>query len=201
MNSSPDPATSPARHPGIGPHGGLPVAWALALILTTASLTGILALTSDLARTDALLTDGVAQVVIIDRTTTSGLGANATLPATDAAVQANAAPVLATAGALGRANDTLTTLAQQVETLADVLAQAEDPLVGTVDRADNTDQTVRRTTSPLDHVLDTLHTIDQRTSALHPALDTTLRLSRSIEAKLDVLGHLPALPLAPPHHR
>jgi hypothetical protein len=169
----------------------LPLAWAIALGFALASLVGILALTSDLADTDAVLAEGVGQVVKIDTTTTRGLLANDAPPPTDAAVQGSAPPVLATADSLRRANAALTTLAAQVRTLADVLAGANAPLAATISTADRIDHVVRRANTPTGDVIDTLGAIDRQVTGLGPALDRTLRLSRSIEAELHILGHPP----------
>jgi hypothetical protein len=176
--------TDPRRPP-------LPLTWAITLAFGIASFVGILALTSDLARTDAMLAEGVHQITRVDETTTRGLLANGELPPIDAAVQASTVPVLATTDSLRRANATLTTLGRQVRALADVLTGARAPLVRTITTADQTDGIVRRTNGPTGHIIDTLDRIDEQSAGLAPALERTLRISRSIEAKLHLLGHLP----------
>jgi hypothetical protein len=169
----------------------LPLTWAITLAFGVASFTGILALTSDLAKTDAVLTEGVGQVVQIDRTTTSGVVGNLALPPIDAAVRDSTPSVIGTADSLRRANAALATLSAQVRTLADVLTGAQGPLVHTITTAEHTDRTVGRLDDPARHIVDTLRTVDHRTAGLGPALDRTLRLSRSIEGKLHILRHLP----------
>jgi methyl-accepting chemotaxis protein len=180
-----DPAgnpSAPRRHP---------LMWALTLTFALASLVGIVALSSNLAATDALLTEGVGQTHKISETTSRGVVANHALPAIDAAVQDSAPAVVSTIEALRRADGSLRTLSARIRELADVLDRARRPLTRTVDTAAHTERTVRRALDPAGRIIDTLRAVDRRVADLGPALDRTLTTSRSIEAKLRVLGLLP----------
>lgn len=177
--------------PNTSPRGRtLPLVWAVTLAFALSSLAGIVALTSNLATTDALLTDAVAEVVKIDATTTRGLDANEALPPTAAALHDSTPAVVATVTSLRQANQSLTTLGDQLRALADVLHDAADPLTRTLTAVEDTERTVQRTRQPASEAAETLHDIDRRVAELAPALDYTLTTSRSIEAKLRSLGLL-----------
>ncbi|MGQ0482870.1 MAG: hypothetical protein ACT4O0_17825 [Pseudonocardia sp.] len=169
----------------------LPLVWAAALAFALASLVGIVALTSNLATTDALLTDAVAQVAKIDATTERGLSANEALPPTAAALRDSAPAVLATVTSLRQANQSLTTLSDRLRALAEVLHDAAGPLARTLTTVGDTERAVDRTRDPTSNTAKTLHDIDRQVVDLAPALDETVTRSRSIEAKLRILGLLP----------
>lgn len=92
---------------------------------------------------------------------------------------------------LQSANDTLTALGNQTQTLADVLARAGDPVLRTVNTARDTNQTVHQAQPPTSRIVDTLDSIDDHVANLGPLLDQTLSTSRSIETKLRILLLLP----------
>jgi len=167
------------------------ITWAVALALSIASLAGILVLSSDLAATDAVLTEAVGQIRKIADGTHRGVTANEALPPTNAAVLESMPAVLATVSSLQSANDTLTTLGNQIQTLADVLARAADPVRRTVDIAGEANHTVRLAQRPTGRIVDTLGSVDHRVANLGPLLDQTLNTSRSIESKLRILLVLP----------
>jgi hypothetical protein len=92
---------------------------------------------------------------------------------------------------LQSANDTLTALGNQTQSLADVLARAGDPVLRTVNTARDTNQTVHQAQPPTSRIVDTLDSIDDHVANLGPLLDQTLSTSRSIETKLRILLLLP----------
>lgn len=172
-------------------HPTLRLTWAVALGFSIASLTGILVLTSDLARTDAVLRNALAEVVKISSTTTRGKNANLALPPTDAALTASLPEVVSTAGSLGRARTTLATLGTRLDALAAVLGRADQPLTRIVDSARGAADAARAADAPAAHIARTLRTADDRTRSLKPELDEALYRSRSIEARLRILRLLP----------
>ncbi|HTK65725.1 MAG TPA: hypothetical protein VL595_25305 [Pseudonocardia sp.] len=186
---TPPPAGDPGARP---PRTALRVTWAIALSFSMASLTGILILTADLARTDAALQDALAEIVRIASTTDRGKTANLALPPTNDALVQSLPEVASTADSLVRARATLATLGTRLDSLAAVLEDADQPLARIVDSAQDAVDSARAADAPAAHIARTLRTADDRARRLGPSLDEVLSRSRSIEARLRILRLLPA---------
>ncbi|HEY9415488.1 MAG TPA: hypothetical protein VIQ30_12065 [Pseudonocardia sp.] len=193
MTVAPTTGTGGERRIGAGQgRSALRVTWAVALAFTIASLTGILVLTSDLARTDAVLRDALGEILRIASTTGRGMAANQALPPTNDTLVQSLPEVVSTVRSLGRARTTLGTLGTQLGSLATVLGSADPPLARIVDSARDATDAARETKMPAAHIARTLRTADNRARSLGPELDEALSRSRSIESRLRILGLLPA---------
>jgi hypothetical protein len=167
------------------------VTWAVALAFSIASLTAILVLTSDLARTDAVLRDALGEVVRIATTTGRGKTANLALPPTNDALAQSLPDVVSTAGSLARARTTLGTLGDRIDSLAAALDSADQPLARIIDSAGGAADAARAAEAPAAHIARTLDRADDRVRGLGPRLDDALYRSRNIEARLRILRLLP----------
>jgi hypothetical protein len=169
----------------------LRLTWAVTLGFTIASLTGIVVLTSDLARTDGVLRSALTEVLKIASTTDRGLNANMALPPTNDALVQSLPEVVSTVGSMRRARSTLSTLGTQLDSLAAVLDSADPPLARIIGSARGATDAARAAEAPTAHIARTLATADDRARSLGPKLDDALTRSRSIESRLRILRLLP----------
>ncbi|WP_405168187.1 hypothetical protein OG203_43305 [Nocardia sp. NBC_01499] len=169
----------------------LRLSWALALSLTLSALVGILILTRDLSITNDLFKDGVAQAKTIDHTTDDALRGVPNLGPADAAVNQGMPQVVGVIDALTRADQTLGTLADQLQALVDALASTDAPLAGIIQVGDSAADQANVAAGQLAQISDTLGKADAQAQLLGRRLDETLALGATVDSKLRVALLLP----------
>lgn len=169
------------------------LSWAITLALTIAILTGLLILTRDLGITDAAFKDIVVQAKNLDRTTDEALdGAHQLPPATDA-VNQGLPEVVGIIDSLTRANQTLATLGDQLDTLGATLTSADAPLAGTISAGQAAGGQADAAVEPLGGVAAALDDANTNAQTLDQKLDETLAFSQTIDQKLRVALLLPKI--------
>lgn len=167
--------------------------WAIALAATLVTLTGILIVTRDLAVTDAIFRDGVAQATKVDATTDTALGAADELPAADRALVRSMPAVTGVMSSLAGAEQTLGRLSRRLATLGTTLKAADPPLVGIIAAGRAATDRAARAAAPVRTITGTLGGTRGTVRAIGARLDRTIALCREIEAKLRILLLLPDL--------
>lgn len=167
--------------------------WAIALACTLITLTGILIVTRDLAVTDAIFKDGVAQAEKVNATTDDALAATGQLPGADDALVQSMPQVAGVMASLGNAEATLGSLSQKLTALGRTLASADRPLVGIIDAGQTATRRANGAAVPIRHIAGTLGSTRRTVRTIGAHLDDTIRLAREIESKLHILLMLPTL--------
>lgn len=167
--------------------------WALALAFTLATLTGILIVTRDLAVTNDVFKEGVAQAETVDVTTNTALKAATELKPADRALREGLPQVVGVLGSLSQAEETLGSLATQLGSLGSTLAAADLPLVGIIKAGKAATVQANAAARPAETIVGTLKSARGKVRDLGPELDRTIALARIIESKLRILLMLPVV--------
>lgn len=168
------------------------LSWAIALIFSLAMLVGILVVTRDLAVTNDIFKDGVAQAQKVNSTTNKAVDATGELPPADLAIRQGLPQVVGVLGSLSRADTTLGTLGGQLSQLGATLRSADPPLVGIISAVSQSTNQVAAVTRPATNINALLGQADQKVRTLGPMLDTTISEARDINSKLNILLLLPS---------
>lgn len=171
----------------------LRLSWAIALIATLGTLTGILIVTRDLAVTNDIFKEGVVEAKKVNSTTDTALEAGTELPAAQSALQEGLPHVDGTLQALERAETTLASHAVELENLANVLGEAEAPLDGIIRSVDDATGAAVEATAPARNVTDTLTAANTRIRELDGMLHETLRRSERIADRMRALQRIPTV--------
>lgn len=169
------------------------LSWAIGLIFSLAMLVGILIVTRDLAITNNVFKDGVAQAEKVNTTTDTALGASDELPPADTAIHDGFPEVIGVLGSLSKAQATLGTLGTQLGELGTVLGSADAPLVGIINAGKESTNQATAAVDPAASIVRLLAQADQRVRNLAPLLDETATRSQNIESKLRTLLLVPNL--------
>lgn len=169
-------------------------AWAVTLVCTLVTLTGILIVTRDLAITNDIFKDGVVQAEKVSDTTDTALKAAKELPAADAALVNSMPEVGGVMVSLGTAEGTLARLSGRLLTLAQTLRAADKPLAGILVAGRKATERANGAAEPAAHIVRTLAGTRGTIRSIGSALDNTIALAREIESKLHILLVLPTPP-------
>lgn len=172
----------------------MPIAWALAIALTLATLVGILILTRDLSSTNEIFKDGVQQANNIENTTGQAIDGADQLPPADDAINGGVPQVLGIVDSLGNANHTLSSLSDELHELGQVLDTADPSLVSIIESAHEATSEANATTGSATHLNNTLEGANNKVETLGTLLDRTQALSTTIDSKLRIALLLPKIP-------
>jgi hypothetical protein len=170
------------------------ISWAITLSFTIALLVGILILTRDLSITDDIFKDGVAQAKTVDNTTDKALTGAKELPPANQAINGGMPQVVAIIDSLTRADRTLGTLGDKLQSLAQALTAADAPLVAIITAGGTATNQANAAAAPAATIVNTLTSANDKAQTLGPLLDRTLALGQTIDSKLRVALILPKIP-------
>jgi len=167
------------------------LSWAIALSFTIAVLAGILIVTRDLSISNDIFKDGVAQAKIVDGTTDQALDGAQQLPPADQALHEGLPQVVGVLDSLARADQTLGSLGDHLQSLGDALKSADAPLGGIIEAGQSATDQANAAAAPAADIVNTLSAADTKVQALGPLLDQSLALSQTIDSKLRIALPLP----------
>ncbi|MFE7420112.1 hypothetical protein [Rhodococcus sp. NPDC057529] len=169
------------------------LSWAIAAAFTIALLCGILIVTRDLAITNDIFKDGVAQAQTVDKTTNDALAGAQELPPANAAINQGLPEVVGVLDSLTRADHTLGDLGTQLQALGDALTAADAPLGGIIDAGAAATDQANAAAVPAEQIVQTLADADGKVQTLGPLLDQSLALGQEIDSKLRIALILPVI--------